>query len=143
MERIKKISLKTMALFSLVAVMLIGCCTTAFAAGNYSDTWFEFYTDNSGGDYLTPIRGKWDYTSSYVYNNNSDCGIRVNVMGCSANGRTMDYCSVNGLEQVELGQWKYLPNWVKERGYNYCRLMVTAAYHYPVHLQCLWSPDSI
>ena len=144
MKKKFKNTLKTLVLMAMVSIMVIGCFSSTYA-GNYHDTDYFIITRADGSDSIIPyVREKQDYTSSYIYNNKSECGVRVCVLGL--NSASLNYwtdCSVKSYDPVALGQWKYLPNWVKERGYKYCTLKLTADYHRSLRLEGLWSPDSI
>ena len=117
--------------------------TCVFAAGNYHDTVIEFYTDNSGGDWSTTAREKWDYTSSYAYNKASDCGWEVCILGSNNKNTLGNDCSVTPYQKINVGQASYIKNYVKERSYKYARLKITPDWHYRAHIYGLWSPDSI
>jgi hypothetical protein len=133
----------------IIATAMVCLSVTSFGmitaeAGNYKDTWYKFEYNGDGGDRFTPNRPKWDDTSSYIYNCNSNTGLKVTVYGNSVdNGSIGAMCSITPFQQVNIGQELFLDNWVKERKYTYARLGLSPNTHSSCHLEGKWSPDSI
>ncbi len=136
-KKISKILIIAMIFMSISSVGIIN----AEAAGNYTDEDFNFYTHVAGAGRFTGMRGKWDYTSSYVYNTNSDYALKVNVWGGSSTGVHQDV-SLEPYKQVNVGVASYLKNLVKEEGYNYCALQLLQTGQ-GWRIIGKWSPDSI
>ncbi len=139
-NKISKVILTAMVCLTVTSFGMI----TAEAAGNYKDKWFDFNYNGDGSDVWTENRRKLDKTSSYIYNCNSDVGVKVSVYGNNTNNTSVGVdCSINPFQQVNVGQSAYLKNWVKERKYGYCRLSLSPNTHSRCHLKGKWSPDSI
>ncbi len=135
--------------FKLMAIMLVAlvgvvCINVVPAfANNHGDTRFARYTDNSGGDYITPGREKQDYTSCYTYNDQSWCSYRAQGVGrWSESGNYYTNATLD-MTWVDVGYAKYIAQNVKELGYWGASLLVTPAPHSASYLSFLWSPDSI
>lgn len=147
--------LKKLVSLSVAVVSLFSVCTfSASAAGNYTDavkTWTSAQTAN-GTPLTTGLRGKWDYTSSYVYNYNDSAGTLgawVNREKTSTGTITVDryyggqfvYNGPPNKRSVPRGSYSYLLNYVREDGYGYAAVGVInskVGYH-----KIAWSPDSI
>lgn len=145
MKNLKSIS-KKIAITSFVFLIAgsIGLSPVS-AASNYTDTIFEFHYNGDGGDRTTDKREKRDYSSSYVYNKWSTYGFAAKVLGSkyySSNG-VGSYCVAGPIPHVGVGEAKYLPNYVKERGYNYAQIQMMSDSHSSSYMGGLWSPDSI
>lgn len=138
------------ALFALTIIATIGT-TSAVAAGNYTDRHERIYYNNDGCSRGTTSRGKWDYTSSYMkVTTNSDIGVyAVDVIGTATNSPITYFipdanlCTAGTAKTINIGEAKYLPNYVKERGYSYCNLNFEIPYYGSCYIDLLWSPDSI
>lgn len=116
----------------------------ASAAGNYKDTLFSFNYNGDGSDVFTGMRSKLDYTSSYVYNQYSTYGFSATVYGAKSSTTSIGtFCTAGPVPHVNVGQAKYLPNYVKERGYSYAQIGFTSDSHGASYIGGWWSPDSI
>lgn len=118
------------------------------AAGNYKDTWYYYEYPGDGGDFSTGSRAKWDYTSSYIKNLNNRIVLSVSVWSTEKEAPTnfilyRNCTAGRAFFDVNPGESKYLPNYIKEWGYKYCTLMITPGTHDPEVFSGLWSPDSI
>lgn len=111
-------------------------------ANNHGDTQFLHYYNGDGGDRYTVPRSKTDYTSSYSFNNKSTYGYSTNVYGNFGGSNIGAYCTATP-QHVSVGQAKYLPNYVKERGYSHARIGMMSDSHARSTINMLWSPDSI
>lgn len=140
---IKNLITKTSIIMALFTVILFTYGNPIKAAGNYHDTRFYQYYNGDGSDVFTPFRGKWDYTSSYSKNDKSTFGYTANVYGSNVTSGIGTYCTYGRSQHISVGQYKYLPNLVKERGYNYAQLGMMSDSHNPSIFNMLWSPDSI
>lgn len=133
-----------MSVFSIGTMM-------AGAAGNYSDTYKTYNYNGDGGPLATPLREKWDDTSSYVKNYSVSTTSFSAGVGRSRTSRgylaDRYYSSSNGafnmgkLKSVGIGQERYLPNFVYEDGYKYANV-----HFYPSragYISIAWSPDSV
>lgn len=132
----------TGGLLILFSTLKVGQAMRCQAAGNYHDSVFEYEIDTDIceiTDIQTPLRGKWDYTSSYVYNNRSTEEISY-IRIVSEDGTN---CTYGQSQRCAVGVAKYLPNLIKESGYSYARLIFEPydGHHGFIHI--LWSPDSI
>ncbi|WP_071396583.1 DUF2712 domain-containing protein [Bacillus tuaregi] len=145
MKKIKSLKMK-LAVAGLTCLMAssIGM-SSASAAGNYKDTPFKFYYNGDGSDRFTDMREKRDYTSSYVHNYGSNYGYSVIVYGSKnySSSGIGTYATAGPIPHVGVGEAKYLPNYVKERGYNYAQLGLMSDSHSASVMAGEWSPDSI
>lgn len=142
LNRFTKGIIITGVLLILFSTLKVGQAMRCQAAGNYHDTVFEYEIDTDEceiTDVSTPLREKWDYTSSYVHNNRSWTEISY-IRVYSEDGTN---CTYGESERCAVGVAKYLPNLIKERGYSYARLEFDPhdGHHNFIHI--LWSPDSI
>ncbi len=119
-------------------------------AGNYHDSHELIPYSGDGCDISTTSRGKWDYTSSYIkVLPTSQCGVLVDVMGNNVQYPLANFysvlnrCTYGPSKLVGPGQYAYLPNLVKERGFSYCNLAMMTTTHNACLVDILWSPDSI
>jgi hypothetical protein len=130
----------------LVALTFFGFLSISsnLAVANESgDTRFQRYTDNSGGDYVTPGRQKTDNTSSYAYNDQSTLRIYVRGVGSYTTGNGAYYTdTILDMIWLNVGNWSYIQQYVYEHDYPYARLLVTPGSHNPTWISFLWSPDS-
>lgn len=137
-------------LFALTIVATIGT-SSAVAAGNYTDTHESIPYNNDGCSRGTLSRPKWDYTSSYMkVTTSSDVGVyEVDVMGNTVQVPITywlpeaNLCTAGAAKTINRGEAKYLPNYVKERGFSYCNLNFEIPYYGNCTIDVLWSPDSI
>lgn len=147
-----KVSTKLFScLLAIVSVFSIGM-TMASATGNVSDQIKTYTYNGDGGALATPLRAKWDATSSYIKNySTSKTALSAGVGRAkkTGNGYMPDryYKSSNNafnmgkLKSVAIGQEKYLPNYVYEDGYSYANI-----HFYPSksgYIKIAWSPDSV
>ncbi len=138
------------ALFALTIIATIGT-TSAVAAGNYTDKLETVRYNNDGCSRGTSSREKRDYTSSYMkVRSDSDIGVyEVDVIGTTTNSPIIYFipdanlCTAGTAKTINVGEAKYLPNYVKERGYSYCNLNFEIPYYGSCTIYALWSPDSI
>jgi hypothetical protein len=142
---IKNIITKTAIFMALFTIIFFTYGNNIKAAGNYKDERFYQYYNGDGSDVFTPFRAKLDYTSSYSYNNRSTYGYTANVYGdyTKYGSGIGTYCTYGTPRHLSVGQAKYLPNLVKERGYNYAQIGMMSDSHNPSIFDMLWSPDSI
>lgn len=130
-----------------VVAMIISTCIISASAGNWSDTLHEHRTPT--GMYLqfsnTIFRAKQDYSSAYAYNYKSNTDIAtVNVLGNSIESAyNYDVCNYGNAKNLPIGAAYYLPNTVKEEGYNYAALQMIPTTKLNAYLYVWWSPDSI
>ena len=143
-KRSKALSLFICMMTAILFISYVGM--NAEATGNITDT--PFYFSGTSMYTMTDPRDKWDYTSSYVYSNSSSTRsiTEVRVFGCVLYSGTVVSsvdCTFGDPVEVQPGEYKYLPNLVKESGYNYARLQLyvdSSAYKY---IFGVWSPDSV
>lgn len=147
----KRNNSKVLSLFVclvVVASFLSYICINVDATGNIQDTVWSY--SGTSKYTTTDPRTKMDYTSSYVYNDNSTCDIdQVRVFGdVIYNEAVVDYmdctCYSCGYPlDLPLGYARYYPNFVKENGFNYAQinLFVNSSSYKYIHV--LWSPDSV
>lgn len=137
-------------LFALTIIATIGT-SSAVAAGNYTDKHESIYYDNDGCSRGTTSRAKLDYTSAYMkVTTSSDIGVyEVDVMGNTVRDPIIYFlpaanlCTAGAAKTINIGEAKYLPNYVKERGFSYCNLNFEIPYYGNCTVDVLWSPDSI
>ncbi len=138
------------ALYMLTIVVTIGA-SSAFAAGNHTDTRERIYYNNDGCSRGTASRPKWDYTSSYLkITTDSNCGVfDVDVIGTKTRSPLTYFipkanlCTWGTAKSLNIGEAKYLPNSVKEKGFGYCNLNFEIPYYGSCYIDLLWSPDSV
>lgn len=108
----------------------------------WADTLYEFYNDSwiEVTDACTEYRTKYDYTSSYAYNDASNTDIeRVFVLAPGYVDATY-----GAYKNLPRGQAYYFPNYVKEWGNNSAALKFWPVYgEQGMYLHIWWSPDSI
>jgi len=114
----------------------------AMAIGNYQDTTFNKTSDGSGGDYVTPPREKWDYTSSWAKNNSASSVRLANVMSVASYGGSQFYLGHSiDIVTLDKGQGKYLQQLIKEHGFTYACIVMTPPRYTTFSVD--WSPDSV
>lgn len=150
----KRTSKKFKIFFSVYATIMFFFTfisnTTLFgnAAGNWSDTLYEYSNTSSVvqiTDAYTDAREKWDYSSSYAYNDASNTDIiQVRVKGGHTISNSFNECTYGTPKSLPIGQAYYFPNTVKENSYSYARLIFCPANGLKgMYLHIWWSPDSI
>lgn len=145
----KKISkLLAIAMLSMT-ISSIGMMTT-YAAGNITDSYFDYTSMGSDNSNWTRPREKWDYTSCYIYNRNSDCAFKTQVWSVKMDYRgsaeafePLKNCSLEPYKQVNVWTSTYLKNMVKEWGYSHCSVKMFPNVSGTVNLRGCWSSDSI
>lgn len=129
-------SKKSKAISGLVlGLMMVGSLAGMVSAGNFQDTYYDYNSGQYG--FATDTRTKEDYTSSYIWHkgyDNAYVEVRSTGVNLSANG---------GHYYVSAGSSAYLPNYVKENGYNNCYLYITPASGSASRMYGQWSPDSV
>lgn len=139
------------SVLAIVSVISLGM-TMASATGNVTDQIRTYTYNGDGGALATPLREKWDATSSYIKNystSKTSFGAGVGRAKTTSNGYVADryYRSANNafnmakLKSVAVGQERYLPNYVKEDGFKYANV-----HFYPSragYIKIAWSPDSV
>ena len=141
----------------VLASLLTVCGLPVSARGNVSDSIIQIqaYLNDGGTPWQSEFRPKWDYTSSYVKNDNASggsllCWVNRSHTETNYSDDTVDryygYLTYNGASQnaktVYPNCYYYLPNYVKEDGYEYAGLgyiMNSEGVYYKIY----WSPDSI
>lgn len=137
-----------LCLMLLMAILVPLGTISVHAAGNYSDSLFEDKVNEYDciGEATTHFRGKWDYTSSYAYNMKSSCDFtEVNVLGAYTEMPGVDFydCTYGAPKNLPIGEAYYLPNLVKENGYDNGGLEVMFPIGSEPYIYVWWSPDSI
>lgn len=135
--------------FAVITAVSTGS-TIASAAGNYQDRYETIYYQGDGGDVITTSREKWDYTSAYCKNlSDSGCNLQgVDVVATPSYDpmfywNPKAYRATIGDIRIPRGVAKYIPNYVKEKGYYYCNLQMMPSVHTKTTIKIAWSPDSI
>lgn len=149
--------IKAIATAMIVTSMFSTFALSANAAGNINDTIvYKEANQNSGGTpYRSAWRGKWDYTSAYCMNTTTSGGSATVWVHRTNNSKTSSQYTVdryygkwsyNGATRnsktVYRGKYVYLPNYVKEDGYNYAALGYIMNKE-GVKYKMWWSPDSV
>lgn len=160
----------------LVMAMMLSCVgISANAENNHSDTIVTISeVSNSGGNPMGSFyRGKWDYSSSYIYNYPESGGSLkawVNSAPTSNYNKLIDrwYCHIWGGQRVPYngpsdyvwvakGEYKYLNNYCREdyyaySGYDHAPYTTTGdpvasvgfiCYTEHKYYKLAWSPDSV
>lgn len=149
MKRNKRINKLGLTVLALMMAVILYTPVTSMAKGNVSDwDYYVAYSGDGGDVFIDSSRQKKDYTSCYIKNNNTAYGILVNIWAtdreCHGHGyKTLRDCSVKSYYPIGANEWKYVQNYVKERGYNYCTFMFARCTHSPEQFTGKWSPDSI
>ncbi len=113
----------------------------AEAAQEYSVYAIKYTGD--GGDIATPSEWKETSSSAYIYNCYAEYGVWIQVWG-KTKGTWKD-CTAGGMRYCEVGQKRYLPNYVYEWNGNkgcYCYLKMSPATHKEACIGGRWNPDS-
>lgn len=138
----------------LVGAMVFMSVTSAGMAsvnaqGNTTDRPYNFKFTIVNDERALQSLAKDDYTSCYINNYGSQAGVNADVWATDrvdeehSNFRLSANCNANGRQFVAKGQVKYLPNYVKENGYNSCTLVLTPGGAIRTPVEGVWSPDSI
>ena len=142
-QKSTKATFIVLALLMLLPIVLFFPNQT-YAVGNVSDT--SFYVSNANGN-QTSIRGKWDYTSSYMKNTAIMTGTRYNAVSV---GRMSALPGENwnsyGAPSYTFtsGTTRYMINYVKENGCGYCSILTNSVPGYGSYTASgWWSPDSV
>lgn len=144
---------RMLAVGFVVASMVSAVCIPASAAGNYKDTlWTVEAINNSGGTpYSSAWRTKADSSSAWCENKTTSGGSLKVWVNCKNNksskvDRYYGSMSYNGATKntrtLQKGEGCYLPNYVKEDGYNYAGIGFVMNRE-NVKYTFAWSPDSI
>ena len=131
----------------MVLAIVRNISTTIVKANNHNDTRYQFDLDTATypqKNLRTPTRTKTDYSSVYIYNDKSTSDIS-SILIFGENGKKQEDCTwrKEGVPTCARGERKYLKNWVKEKGYTGAYLWIEPVSPYSIHLNFLWSPDSI
>lgn len=134
-----------LVIFVLLIISVVATNSVS-AAGNYHDTLYEYIEGGATFTQVTtPLREKWDYTSSYAYNMKSNTDIDKVKVGGSEGPTLQDVvydCTYGSPRSLLMGRSGYFPNLVKEREYDYACLTFEF-YKVGAYLYIWWSPDSI
>ena len=145
MTRRNYYSVFTKFILVMTAIMFVFNVTQRVSKANYHDTLYEYSIDTEFEitDLLTPSRTKDDYTSAYVYNRGSWTYITyLRVMGVRYDG-SMQNCTYGLSKDCSVGEYRYLPNLVKERDFPKAALFFDPGNGKHNFISILWSPDSI
>lgn len=132
-----------------VIAMDLGSGIYSAVAGNVRDYIYTFDYCGDGADVATSTRSKGDYTSAYAKNTSTHCAHLISVAGYQENTNTppaivFNNCTAGSYNiRVGINEAKYLPNYVKERGYKYAYLVIQPELHDACKVTGLWSPDSV
>lgn len=143
---------KNNALFFKMLLGILVCIGISFttscanAAGNITDTLFEYYsTSASTGLGITNYREKLDATSAYArmesISNTQVTTIRV--LGSSTPTGGYVERTAGSRKSLSPGQSVYLPNYVYENGERYLKLSFGWPAKERTTIRIWWSPDSI
>ena len=118
------------------------------SASNYHDTSAVLSLDETVGigEAYTNGRAKEDATSGYIRWSSSTGNLSYTaaLVACDSNGGSTYYENFRIIyREVTEGDEIYLPNYVKESGYNYAAIKTLSEYQVPYTIRFLWSPDSI
>lgn len=132
-------------MLTLVSAMA-ATTVSASARGNHTDTPFSFTVSNSAK--ATDYRQKLDDTSGSIkVSTGSSVVVHMNGSTSSLNNHTLNSgsdCTAGTPKVVTVSSaYTYLPNYVKENGYAYAKLLLTSATGTSFASTGLWSPDSI
>lgn len=126
---------KKIALAAMAGVVLTGAMTGTAFASNWGDTTYNFHCSAAGG--TTESRAKEDNSYVYIYHQGT-VGVQVQV---KYNGD--NYTGHGGVYEVQVGEQKYMVNWIYEEGLPSCYLYLTPVTDSSTWLYGKWSPDSI
>ncbi|MCR5516272.1 MAG: hypothetical protein K6F41_07430 [Lachnospira sp.] len=144
-KRILRISMGVISVLTLV----IGIVNfqMSVSKASYHDVAFR-YTINTDDlevtDVYTGSRTKDDDTSAYVYNRYSQSEITyIRVMASNSENGALFNETYGASKSCPVGEYRYLPNLVKEKGYSHAGLMFDPGNGHHNYISILWSPDSI
>lgn len=141
MRKIKKI-LGTVLLSAMVFSV---AGNTSVLANNWNDTGFSFAFNNA--QKYTPIRKKTDTSKMYMKCKSiaQNASYTAHAVGCkTANATTLVDCSKGYTYTFKkAGQYYYITNWVKEKGYGYASVACSPNYGYKFSASGVWSPDNV
>ena len=128
-------SKKSKAITGLViGLLMVGSVAGAVSAGNIGNTSYQYNSTSKG--FATETRDKIDYTSAYIEHYGVN-GATVQVHSGGVN------FTVGGSRFAAAQSWSYLPNYVKENGFNNCYLYIKLYPEKGCYMYGAWSPDSI
>lgn len=149
MKRNKRINKLGLTVLALMMAVILYTPVSSMAKGNVKDTrYYAAYSGDGGDVFIDHSREKKDYTSCYIYNQDRTDGILVNIYATDRecdkyNYKTLRDCSVKAYFPIDKNEARYVQNYVKEWGYNYCTFMFAPTTHSPRRFEGVWSPDSI
>ncbi|WP_027431485.1 DUF2712 domain-containing protein [Lachnospira multipara] len=135
-----------MAALIIIVLAIAKNVTTVVEANNCKDTRYRYYQNNRNcpqKTLWTESRTKEDYSSAYIYNDRSSQRIPVIWIYGVGNGESDCTWRNEGVPYCNVGEQKFLKNWVKERGYNELELRFEPLNPYVIDYNFLWSPDSV
>lgn len=132
---------------ALTVVITVINVTQRVTQASYKDILYEYTHDSDTieiTDLYTYGELKEDYSSSYVYNENSTSDISyIRVMGSFGKYEPYYNCTYGSSKSCAVGQSQYLPNTVREDGYTHAGLLFDPGNGYHISVYLWWSPDSI
>lgn len=150
---------KNLVLFMLAIMTIVSCfAIPASAVGNYSDTEYDTNLQTSAAPdtfrlaskpviengVYSPYgrRLKLDATATYVYNKEGSSFMFIVVGYTSINSISGYPNDTRNPGRIDVGQRRFLRQWVYENGHGYCGLYAASIYANS-YSKGLWSPDSI
>ena len=157
----KKATTVLVAVMSIASAAMITSNAAADYTGNYHDKALGVTFSGTGTNPHTRTEDKYNYTSSYVCS--TDYGVGSNQKysyavkeyginraikageGDSAMsfGYDANYCNCGAEPYITPGNWSYISNWVKERGYSKAFPVLWQKKEGRANITGVWSPDSI
>ena len=143
---------KGLVVMMVIAISVIaidfGSSVYNVCAANITDHIYRFNYSGDGGYVATATRKKEDDSSAYAKNTSDHCVHLIKVAGLhyfaeNPSAISFNDCTVKGYIRVGIGEARYLPNYVNERGYEFAYLVIQPESHDACLIKGYWSPDSI
>lgn len=131
----------------MAMLLVFSICIQVKATNNYQDTYYTAVFDEVVGiaeDY-TPGRYKADTSKGYVKSMSSSysCTTGFKLVASDGDGSRNYYENFTLYTYyLNVGEYAYLTNLVKEYGYNYAAVKAEAGSSYPYEVHFAWSPDN-
>lgn len=143
---IKNVLTKLMA--GAMGIMIMASAGSMVYASNYTDTFEVLSLDETVGEAEAYTRGraKEDTTSGYIKwaSSTGNLSYTAALVACDSNGGNTHYENFKIIHrEICEDDEVYLPNYVKESGYNYAAIKTMSMHEVPYTIRFWWSPDSI
>ena len=132
----------------LAGMMAVSAGTTVVWANNCKDEYVQMHFDETVGNYVNHTRGreKQDYSSSYIKRSYSSNGqsFRATLVAAGGENSKVYYDNFKLVSyDIDLGEERWMRNYVKESGYNAAAVRCESNYGAAYTIKFKWSPDSV